>query len=229
MSTSSTSDAGDERPEFMVRLGLIPPYTVDDVKQAYLEKARSLHPDHGGSTADFVAIQDAFEQATQYAKFRESRLHWLSSQVERYANQERVVEELERRGARVVIEPVDWLTRSFGVDFAQVADKLVGVEADGAAANDELIEYLAVEHGALTDLRRLTLAEGTLSETAVMRIGALRNLRELDLHGTPVTRRGLAAVEYLPELRRLNLRGTGVGWLARWRLGRKLRQVEVVG
>ena len=37
----------------MVTLGLLPPYTLEDIRAAYREKAKTLHPDRGGTPADF--------------------------------------------------------------------------------------------------------------------------------------------------------------------------------
>jgi len=218
MSASRSANSQDDRPEFMVVLGLGPPYSIEDVKQAYLQKARSAHPDRGGNVTDFVRLQEAFEQATEYAKFRQSRRHWLGMQMERYADQERVVAELERRGARVEMEHIDWLTRSLGVDFAQLLDKLVEIHCETAPADDALIDYLVVEHTTLRDLRVLNLAGGTISDQALSGIGVLRNLHELDLRNTPITKRGLGFLPLLPNLSRLELAGTSVDWLTQLRL-----------
>src|SRR5262245_40026893 len=103
----SRVDPADERPEFMVLLGLVPPYDVETVKQAYLQKARQAHPDRGGKPADFVRLQEAFERATHYAEFKASRLRWLGAQVERYAQQEVVIAQLHDLGAQVETERID--------------------------------------------------------------------------------------------------------------------------
>jgi len=50
------SSSRDQRPEFMVRLGLAPPYTVEDVKAAYRDQTKRVHPDHGGSAQEFHAL-----------------------------------------------------------------------------------------------------------------------------------------------------------------------------
>ena len=47
MSMSGNAPTRDERPEFMAILGLLPPYSREDVKRAYLAKVRTAHPDHG--------------------------------------------------------------------------------------------------------------------------------------------------------------------------------------
>ncbi len=63
----------DKRPDFMVTLGLAPPYTVEDVKQAYLIKAKTAHPDTGGNAASFRRLQEAFGRASEAAEFHETR------------------------------------------------------------------------------------------------------------------------------------------------------------
>ena len=50
-----SKDDNQQAPEFMAVLGLLPPYTEEDVKQAYWSKVKKLHPDHGGST--YLAMQ----------------------------------------------------------------------------------------------------------------------------------------------------------------------------
>src|SRR3990172_756548 len=89
----------ETRPDFMVALGLLPPYSAEDVKQAYLVKVKTAHPDHGGAAADFLRLQEAFEQATEYVQFRASRMDWLRAQLGNYVKQQLVVQELEGRGA----------------------------------------------------------------------------------------------------------------------------------
>jgi FtsZ-interacting cell division protein YlmF len=42
-------------------LALVPPVTLAEVKRAYRAKARECHPDHGGSHAQMVGINAAFE------------------------------------------------------------------------------------------------------------------------------------------------------------------------
>jgi hypothetical protein len=44
-------------------LSLVPPVTLSDVKRAYRAKAYSCHPDRGGSHAQMVVINAAYEQA----------------------------------------------------------------------------------------------------------------------------------------------------------------------
>ena len=71
----------DGRPDFMVVLGVAPPYVEDDVREAYFQKAKFLHPDRGGDPHEFSALHEAFEQAKQYLEFKRD-----SPRLDREAN-----------------------------------------------------------------------------------------------------------------------------------------------
>ncbi len=72
------------RPAHMAALGLLPPYTVADVKHAYFVRAKAAHPDRGGDNARFVCLQDAFEQAERYARARGSHAARIRLYVDHY-------------------------------------------------------------------------------------------------------------------------------------------------
>src|SRR5215475_1481520 len=93
--SASEVHPAEARPDFLVTLGLIPPCTVEDVKQAYLTKVKTAHPDAGGDANEFRKLQEAFERATEWAKFRASRLAWLSTWVEKYVEQDDLVAEIQ--------------------------------------------------------------------------------------------------------------------------------------
>ena len=80
----SNMDGTPERPQYAVTLGLLPPYTMDDVKRAYLDKVKDAHPDRGGDSATFERIQTAFEQAQAYLRFRSDRRKWIAARMEEY-------------------------------------------------------------------------------------------------------------------------------------------------
>src|SRR5262245_51150158 len=155
--SSSGAHAAEARPDFLVTLGLIPPCTVEDVKQAYLAKVKTAHPDVGGSVAEFRKLQEAFERATEWARFRASRIAWLSTWIEKYVDQDGVVSEIQRRGGKVHLEGVDWLRRSFGDDFSQVAEKVTGIEMHGPAFDDKTIAWLGDHRTTLTSIKSLDL------------------------------------------------------------------------
>ncbi len=98
MAPDQPSPRDEETLEVLAVLGLKPPVSVEDVKQAYLEKAKTAHPDRGGDPQAFVRLHVAFEQATEYARFKAGRMQWLSGWVEQYAEQQALIDEI--RGAR---------------------------------------------------------------------------------------------------------------------------------
>jgi hypothetical protein len=220
MSHASQHAAADSRPEFLVTLGVLLPCNEEDVKQAYLAKVRDAHPDRGGDPAEFRRIQEAFEKASEYARFSASRTRWLAASVERYAAQEVLRSELERRGGRVEVEQLEWLSQEIGEDFAQVLERLVGLEFHGQGHDDRLIDYLAREAPLLGNLRSLNLANTRLSDAGVARLYAFKSLKELDLSHTPIDGSGLTVLQQLPALERVGLRGVSLSlrsklWL-RW-------------
>jgi DnaJ-class molecular chaperone len=134
MSHASPSSDG-QTPECLVILGLRPPLTLEDVKQAYMAKAMKAHPDRGGDPQEFIRLQKAFDDANEYVKFKASKIEWLASKIDAYAQQQEVATETIERGGSIEMEETDWLRRSFGDDFGHVADKLVAVRlANGRAA-----------------------------------------------------------------------------------------------
>src|SRR5215475_3178229 len=86
-----------DRPSFMAVLGLLPPYELADVKAAYRDKVLVAHPDRGGDPADFLRLQQAYDQAVEYATFRRSRRAWMAAMVEPHLQQEQVIAEVLRR------------------------------------------------------------------------------------------------------------------------------------
>lgn len=53
-------------PEFLSRMGLMEGCNLADVTEAYHRRARSTHPDHGGSKEDFQLLCDDYEKAKRY-------------------------------------------------------------------------------------------------------------------------------------------------------------------
>lgn len=211
MATPSPPAPPDKRPDFMVELGLSPPYTLEDVKQAYFIKAKLVHPDHGGTAEAFRALQTAFEQAKQYTEFRVDRRHWIASHIEAYLAVRRVVERLEEFGAEVKTNAVDWLQKSFG-DFAQLTESIIGIRLAGSPRGDELVAAMVEEKDSLGSLTELSLPGCQLTDAAAQRLDAFQQLKHLDLSNTPITNEALWFVDELPALESLNLEGTQVGW-----------------
>jgi Leucine-rich repeat (LRR) protein len=218
-----------DRPEFMAVLGLLPPYTAEDVRMAYRERAKQLHPDHGGSVEEFKSLQEAYDRALEYTKFHTGRRQWLADQVERYIHQQDLIVEVRQWGGEVEIEEINWLKNSIGDDFATLADRLRGIRLQNLHDAGSFFHQLAAHRPALEFLLRLDLAGGPITDECLTRMPGLPLLERLDLSGTQVTDAGLArAIKALPNLRWLNVADTQLGWWRRWRLGRKFPKIRIV-
>jgi hypothetical protein len=224
MATSAKHRQGDslpERPEFAVTLGLLPPYTMEDVKRAYLAKVKDAHPDRGGQRADFDRIQQAFEQAGEYLKFRSDRRQWIAARMEEYLAVVALVERLRSLGADVETVTLDWLQRSFG-DFADLTESIVGVRLNGSDNVGELVDTLVREQAILPGLKQLDLAGSPVTDVMALELRVFSGLTDLNLTRTSISERALALIDWLPGLRTLNLDGTSIGWWARGRLQRAI-------
>src|SRR5262249_29682799 len=154
---------------FMVTLGLLPPYTLEDVQAAYREKAKTTHPDRGGSVAAFEELHEAYERAQEYLQFHRDRRGWLAVQVERYAVQETVANEVRRLGGTVEVEEIDWLKRSFG-DFAVVTERLRGMRLTGRMEGDAILKYLVEHASGLTYLLWLDVSGSQISDEVILQL-----------------------------------------------------------
>ena len=219
----------DHNLEFLSVLGLTQPVTVDDVKQAYLEKAKTAHPDRGGDKQEFVRLQQAFEQATEYAQFKAGRMQWLTRWVEQYAEQQQVIDEIKALGGVVEVKADDLVTKSIGPDFATVLDRVVKIRLAGAQVDDRTLLSVASRRRVLAGLRHLELIDTSVSSVGLQNL-QFEGLQHLDLSGTPVSQRVLESLlAELPQLETLNLSRTGIGWwpLTKLRLAR--RDLKIVG
>jgi hypothetical protein len=212
-----------QRPACMVTLGLLPPYTADDVEKAYLGKLKHIRPDLGGDRDAFYDVQNAYIQAKEFVKFRGDRRGWIAKRMDDYLAVREVVQRLNRFGADVETNALDWLEKSFG-DFAELSETIYAVRLNGAANGDEVIEYLVSHHPQLIELRRLDLAGSVVSDAAVRQLSVFRRLAALDLSRTPITWEALHVAQWLPELESVRVEGTGIGWFARRRLAAQLRK-----
>jgi hypothetical protein len=203
-------------------LGLLPPYTAEDVEKAYLTKLKEIRPDLGGDRQAFYAVQNAYMQAKEYVKFRSDRRGWIAKQMDDYVAVQEIIERLEGFGATVETDALEWLQKSFG-DFAQLTESIIGVRLRDAVNGDAVLEYLVSQHARLLALRRLDLAGSTISDSCLRQLGVFRRLTELDVSRTPVTWQGLQVVEWLPELETVGIEGTDLSWLTRRRLAAQLR------
>ena len=187
-------------PEFLARLGLAPPYSVDDVKEAYRAKVKMAHPDVGGSAAEFGKIQEAYEQALEYVRFRSNRMTWLSSHVEQYAVQQEFIAQIEQQGGGAEVEPVDWLKKSFGADFAQLVSRVIGLRLSSPQFGDDTIAHLLSERQMFENLHWLDLSGSRTTDRGAALLVSFRRLRRLDLRGTTVGKQAGELVGLLPNL-----------------------------
>lgn len=211
----------------MIKLGLLPPYTSEDIQAAYHEKAKAAHPDRGGSQVQFLELKEAYDRANEYVKFRQNRFQWLAANVERYAVQEAIGTEVQRRCGQVEIEGRDWVKQSYG-DFALVAEMLRGIRLRGQTDGDQFLSFLAEHKEGLAFLQSLDVADCRITDPGLARLSALCGLRRLDLSRNPISRTGLKVLEALPELAWINLSGTAVSWWGRWGLRRAFPKLRVV-
>lgn len=203
-------------------LGLMPPVTLEDVKQAYLARARDAHPDRGGSQDQFVRVQQAFEEATEFVKFKANKLEWLASKIDAYSQQQEVVTETIERGGSIEMEETDWLRKSFGDDFGHVADKLIAVRLPNERADDVFCILLGFRADSLKDLATLDLSGGTLSDEGLLQLKSLSNLRRLDLRGTRVGKLAGEISGWFERLEFLGLPKGALGMLARLAMPRRV-------
>ena len=221
---SQPSPSSAQRPECLVILGLMPPVTLEDVKQAYLVRAREAHPDRGGSPEEFVRVQQAFEDANEFVKFKANKLEWLASKIDAYAQQQEVVTETIERGGSIEMEETDWLRKSFGDDFGNVADKLTAVRLNGPAADDIFCILLGFRSESLKDLAILDLAGGSLTDEGLLQLKELKNLRHLDLRGTQIGSKLASEIPgWFERLEFLGLPKGSLGMLARLAMPRRVK------
>lgn len=225
MRNATINNEGIKRPEFMAALGLLPPYTLGDVKSAYRVKAMQTHPDRGGAQADFIKIHEAYKQAIEYVQVIGDRRKWIADQVDCYLRQQELAEEVERLGGRTEFEEVTWL-RSYVGDFVSLADRLCVIHLQDTLVDDDFLAFLGQPSRA-PYLVELNLAGTSITDEGLQALVELELLRRLDLSGTRVTSRGCRlAIRLLPALEWIGVAGSQVNWLSRWRLNKLLRGRE---
>ncbi len=212
-----------ERPACMATLGLLPPYTAEDVEKAYLARIKEIRPDLGGDREAFYAVQSAYAEAKKYVEFRGDRRGWIAKRMDEYLAVQEVVGQLKRFGAQVENESVDWLQKSFG-DFAELSSSVTGIRLNGAANGDEVLDYIISHREKLLELRKLDLEGSVVSDEMVRQLSVFRRLSELNLNRTPITWQALHIVDWLPELHTVRIEGTGIKWWTRRRLNSRLNR-----
>lgn len=221
--SQAAPSSDSQHPECLMILGLRPPLTLEDVKQAYMAKAMKAHPDRGGDPQEFIRLQKAFDDATEFVKFKASKLEWLASKIDAYAQQQEVATETIERGGSIEMEETDWLRRSFGEDFGHVADKLVAVRLPGGRADDIFAILLGFRADSLKDLAVLDMSGGTITDEGLLQLKELKNLRHLDLRGTRVGKLAADVPGWFENLEFLGLPKGAVGMFARMTMPRRVK------
>jgi hypothetical protein len=62
--------AREQTPRSIATFGLRLPCSEDDLKQAYRQRVKLLHPDHGGDQRRFLLLQADFEEALAFLAAR---------------------------------------------------------------------------------------------------------------------------------------------------------------
>jgi hypothetical protein len=213
----------------MAVLGLLPPYTAEDVKAAYRIKVMEAHPDRGGNPADFMRIQQAYERAVEYVSFRGDRRAWIAHQVDIHLRQEEVAAEVARLGGVVERESTDWLRKSLGDGFLLLVDRMRRIQVHGAEAGDAFLAFLGEQPRRAPYLTELDVADCRVTDQGLAHLAGYEVLTRLDVSGTAVTRRGLQALmKTLPLLEWVQVGRTRLGWWSRWRLRQAFPRVQVV-
>jgi hypothetical protein len=223
MSVNSRQYPPSDRPAFAVTLGLLPPYSMDDVKRAYREKVKDAHPDRGGDPKTFERIQTAFEEAGEYLKFRQDRRMWIAARMEEYVEVANLIGRMQKLGAEVDSTMLDWVRHSFG-DFADLTVSITGVRLKDSKNAAKLVDAMVDELPSLPGLKRLSLAGCQVDNLLALELRVFKSVAELDLSRTQITDRALKVVEFLPDLVSLNVEGTGVGWWARHKANSLLKK-----
>ena len=170
------------RPEFMAVLGLLPPYALEDVREAYRQRALTAHPDRGGNADEFNRLSEAYDRAIEYIKFHGDRRAWIAMRVECHLLQEEVAAEVGRRNGQIDVERMDWLKDSWGEGFELLGDQLRGVRVRGLADGDAFLQFLA--RRPLPFLIGLDLAASHVTDAGLSQLYGCSTLRWLDLSGT---------------------------------------------
>lgn len=188
-----------QRPVFMETLGLLPPYSTADIKQAYKLRARLAHPDLGGSVDDFLELRDAYDLALEYVQVRGDRRQWIAAMANRWKTHEQLVGKLEALGAELTVSSLDWLQKSFG-DFAILAESIESIRLVNSKNGLKCIDLLAENASSLNNLKTLDLQGSGITDEAVLRLRSLPRLQSIDVSHNSVTDESLKLIEAVPTL-----------------------------
>jgi hypothetical protein len=222
----STHEEFTDRPDFMKALGLLPPYSVADVEQAYAEKLARLPTDGNEAEPTREALQSAYGSALDFARFRESRRNWMGGHIERYSVRQATINRIVDLGDSYVLQDADRYLWAYGQDFAEIMRQLVKVELSGPGVSDADLDCLADERLG-TEIVVLVLRDSAITDAGLSRIRHLKKLRCLDLLNTRVSNKSFETLCSLSHLEWLQLRGTRVGFWSRRRLRSRMPRLEI--
>jgi hypothetical protein len=201
---------GRRKHGFLKQLGLSLPVTVADVKQAFFVKARQTHPDHHGDAAEFRKVQEAFDEALDYAQKNGKRLPWLGAQLPMYLAQRNVLDLVERVGGTAVIEQLEWLDETVGEDFSQLADRLREIDLTDRPVDDAQLAQMLEDRDGVRYLESLRLAGTRVSDAGAGVIAAIPSLKQIDLRRTDVSPATIRRLRKLPHVEKVDGQG-GIG------------------
>ncbi|MDA0835983.1 MAG: hypothetical protein O2955_19960 [Planctomycetota bacterium] len=210
----------------MQALGLLPPYSADDVHRAYREQAKLVHPDAGGNQEQFVALHDLYDRALKFVTFHESRRAWLGERVERYMDRQRLIEEVEERGGSCRLRTSNSYLDDYGPDFSEMLCELETVSLTGPEIDDAALMVLS-GNSAAQEIRLLDLSGSRVTDAG---LATLANLQPeaLDLRNTAISNAGLRRLDWVTRLDWLHVGQTRVGFWGRWRLSRRSPRLDIV-
>lgn len=214
------------RPACMQQLGLLPPYSMEDVKRAYRNLAKSSHPDAGGSAEEFARLHEAYERALSLAGFHESRRSWLAARIERYAERQEFEALLSSFGGRCLVQRPEIYLADFGPDFGQMLCEVTAVYLTQSECANEALRTIAV-HPVFQEARLLDLSFSSVTDDALPCLSGMP-LLGLDLRRTRVTSRGLKHVSQLPDLEWLHIGQTRIGFFSRFRWRQSHPEIDVM-
>lgn len=202
------------KPTFLQRLGLQLPVTEKDVKQAFYARVKQVHPDVHGDTGEFMQVQQAFDEAIEFAKRNGKRLPWLGTLMPYYVAQRQVADWVREWGGHVQMKELEWLEDTVGEDFAHLADRLVEIDLAGRDVGDAELQQLTADPHGIEFLEVLRLADTQVTDGGAMQLTRARQLKHLDLRGTAVSPRMQDRLAQLPNM--VSVAGSSL-WQHLWR------------
>lgn len=207
-------DQPDDRPACMRLLGLLPPYTAEDVHRAYKAKARLAHPDRGGRPGDFEQLHAAYGEAQEYVRcHNELRRDWLATHVGPYLDLQALISDVDDLGGQTEVEALEWMRESFG-EFATLADRVRKISFTHQPSAQPLWPVLERHLQSLHYLRELDLTGTPVEGAQLGWLKQLENLHIVRVGRTQVSQRLIDTLRHLPDLELVAIDRRSLPW---WR------------